>query len=452
MYQCSNPRSHGGKKIMKLPNSSSNLHLLSRDSSLEEALKYPLDEWRIFLHPAQQEAARWSPSENLVITGGPGTGKSIVLLHRSKWLVDQNLSPVIILTRNEYLVWWFQEQYKKMNTIDEPSNIVLFATTRALGHMCPITGLTLRKPISGKELQYSFALGELQIGRPVETRISKPVKHLLIDEGQDLSEDEIVFLEDIGNKSTTRLTVALDPLQAIESARGLAIRELFEGFSSINLTYSYRLSRSNGTLAAAYATRTRTMLADFLPQIRHRSGTKDELNSSANSLDYYIGNPSSIATFGFDGPPPRVKFVAKRNSKTVIAAIGPYLKKWQRLYPRNGIAIIWMGNTDTFFYKALLRASETRSLVKSIHEVKGLEFYAGVVLGFEEGFKTYVEANKRLGTLEGDDLKDKTMSILSLNRLYVALTRFRNEILLLGTDESDAILSLLKELVLNVSP
>jgi superfamily I DNA/RNA helicase len=51
----------------------------------------PLSAWRIFLHPAQRALAeRKIPNKGSVrVTGGPGTGKTVVALHRVKALADR---------------------------------------------------------------------------------------------------------------------------------------------------------------------------------------------------------------------------------------------------------------------------------------------------------------------------------------------------------------------------
>lgn len=51
----------------------------------------PLSAWRIFLHPAQRALAeRKVPNKGSVrVTGGPGTGKTVVALHRVKALADR---------------------------------------------------------------------------------------------------------------------------------------------------------------------------------------------------------------------------------------------------------------------------------------------------------------------------------------------------------------------------
>ncbi|MET8540337.1 DEAD/DEAH box helicase [Kitasatospora sp. NPDC004799] len=61
--------------------------LVSGPDELLEILERPFDAWRIFLHPAQYRVAyRESYNGPARVTGGPGTGKTVVALHRASHL------------------------------------------------------------------------------------------------------------------------------------------------------------------------------------------------------------------------------------------------------------------------------------------------------------------------------------------------------------------------------
>ncbi|MFD0263230.1 UvrD-helicase domain-containing protein [Kitasatospora indigofera] len=61
--------------------------LVSGPAELMDLLERPFDAWRIFLHPSQHRIA-YRPSYNgpARVTGGPGTGKTVVALHRAAHL------------------------------------------------------------------------------------------------------------------------------------------------------------------------------------------------------------------------------------------------------------------------------------------------------------------------------------------------------------------------------
>jgi hypothetical protein len=65
---------------------------------LENYLQHPWERWLVFLNASQQEAAKRQFSGPARVTGGPGTGKTIVLLHRTKNLVERYPQQPILLT------------------------------------------------------------------------------------------------------------------------------------------------------------------------------------------------------------------------------------------------------------------------------------------------------------------------------------------------------------------
>lgn len=77
------------------------------DEAVLDALGNSFDAWRLFLHPEQQRLATTSFKGSAKVTGGPGTGKTVVALHRVRHLVDQlppgQNRPVLLTTYNTNL-------------------------------------------------------------------------------------------------------------------------------------------------------------------------------------------------------------------------------------------------------------------------------------------------------------------------------------------------------------
>lgn len=61
----------------------------SGDQSFNEALNSPLDAWRVFLHPSQRTIVEKTWNGPARVLGEAGTGKTIVVLHRAKVLVEK---------------------------------------------------------------------------------------------------------------------------------------------------------------------------------------------------------------------------------------------------------------------------------------------------------------------------------------------------------------------------
>lgn len=71
------------------PASRSAFHVVGDDDELSEMLAQPLAQWRTYLHQSQYDAA-YKPTYNgpVRITGGAGTGKTVVAIHRAGALAD----------------------------------------------------------------------------------------------------------------------------------------------------------------------------------------------------------------------------------------------------------------------------------------------------------------------------------------------------------------------------
>ncbi|MFI5523479.1 UvrD-helicase domain-containing protein [Streptomyces platensis] len=77
------------------------------DDAVLGALGKSFDAWRLFLHPEQQRLATGDFKGSAKVTGGPGTGKTVVALHRVRHLVDRlppgHSRPVLLATFNTNL-------------------------------------------------------------------------------------------------------------------------------------------------------------------------------------------------------------------------------------------------------------------------------------------------------------------------------------------------------------
>lgn len=78
----------------------------------------PFATWRVYLHPLQREAAFRSYSGPAQVTGGPGTGKTVVALHRARHLARQG-GRVLLTTFTATLTRSLAESLKLLETDDE---------------------------------------------------------------------------------------------------------------------------------------------------------------------------------------------------------------------------------------------------------------------------------------------------------------------------------------------
>jgi superfamily I DNA/RNA helicase/mRNA-degrading endonuclease RelE of RelBE toxin-antitoxin system len=58
------------------------------DETLQAILQQGFERWQVYLHPVQRRIVERSYNGPARVSGGPGTGKTIVALHRVRWLVQ----------------------------------------------------------------------------------------------------------------------------------------------------------------------------------------------------------------------------------------------------------------------------------------------------------------------------------------------------------------------------
>lgn len=88
------------------------------DDAVLGALGKSFDAWRLFLHPEQQRLAIGDFKGSAKVTGGPGTGKTVVALHRVRHLVDRmppgHSRPVLLTTYNTNLALDLKERLRQL--------------------------------------------------------------------------------------------------------------------------------------------------------------------------------------------------------------------------------------------------------------------------------------------------------------------------------------------------
>jgi len=70
------------------PESQSRFVIVDNDEAMLAIMNAPLDQWRVFLHPTQHKLANGDRSGPVRVLGGAGTGKTVLAMHRAKWLAE----------------------------------------------------------------------------------------------------------------------------------------------------------------------------------------------------------------------------------------------------------------------------------------------------------------------------------------------------------------------------
>ena len=70
------------------PDTKRRFFVVEDDLVLQEILEAPLEKWRVFLHPSQRSLVERDWNGPVRVLGGAGTGKTVVAIHRAKWLIE----------------------------------------------------------------------------------------------------------------------------------------------------------------------------------------------------------------------------------------------------------------------------------------------------------------------------------------------------------------------------
>jgi hypothetical protein len=70
------------------PESQSRFVIVDDDEAMLAIMNAPLTQWRVFLHPTQRKLSSGDRSGPVRVLGGAGTGKTVLAMHRAKWLAE----------------------------------------------------------------------------------------------------------------------------------------------------------------------------------------------------------------------------------------------------------------------------------------------------------------------------------------------------------------------------
>ena len=97
------------------PDAQRRFQVIDKDAkNLERALNVPWDKWAIFLHPSQQEIVDMDYSGPARVTGGAGTGKTVVALHRAARLASKEGARVLLTTYSRTLAARLQHHLRSL--------------------------------------------------------------------------------------------------------------------------------------------------------------------------------------------------------------------------------------------------------------------------------------------------------------------------------------------------
>lgn len=95
--------------------------VIEGEDELRRIMAEPLEKWRVFLHPSQRKIAQKEYNGPARILGGAGTGKTVVAMHRAKYLASrcEGQQKILLSTFTANLAADIRENLRKICTLEE---------------------------------------------------------------------------------------------------------------------------------------------------------------------------------------------------------------------------------------------------------------------------------------------------------------------------------------------
>lgn len=101
------------------PESRALFTVADNEQALQEVLNQSIEKWRVFLHPAQRRLAEGKKNGPVRVLGGAGTGKTVVAMHRAKWLanhLDETAGRILFTTFTKNLAADIRQNLNKIGS------------------------------------------------------------------------------------------------------------------------------------------------------------------------------------------------------------------------------------------------------------------------------------------------------------------------------------------------
>ncbi|MDZ7852763.1 MAG: AAA family ATPase [Halomonas sp.] len=128
---------------LKRPDSQRRFRVVEEERELERMLQAPLAHWRVFLHPSQRRLVERNWNGAVRVLGGAGTGKTVVAMHRARWLARrlierldrQDGSRVLLTTFTRNLATDIEKHLQQLCEPDELARIEVINIDRLVSRL-----------------------------------------------------------------------------------------------------------------------------------------------------------------------------------------------------------------------------------------------------------------------------------------------------------------------------
>lgn len=117
-------------------------------SDLAKMLSAPLEQWRVFLHPKQRKLVEWRVNGPIRVLGGAGTGKTVVAMHRARFLAEKVFNSkndrILVTTFTRNLAEDIQANLRQLCSSEALERIEVINIDRWAQHFLQRQGITVK--------------------------------------------------------------------------------------------------------------------------------------------------------------------------------------------------------------------------------------------------------------------------------------------------------------------
>ena len=495
--------SDAANRLMDLAAQSDNpIYLfVESDTDLRLALQTDWKQWMVYLHKSQKEAIERDYTGPAKVTGGAGTGKTVVALHRAAHIAQHSEGKILLTTSSKTLTRRLSTQLhqilpreqatriavqqlhriahallskytkKAVKLADEPAILrgylkaacdkydiqdfdIEFLRTEFIYVICDYKIQTLEeyktiarngrgrslKPTQKEKLWPIFAHTQEALNKAkiltlseayqqatelVSQHKNEQFQHVIVDEAQDFSYPELLFIRALAPQAANDLFLCADPAQRTLSVKvpwSKAGIQIVKGRSN-KLSINYRTSKE---------------ILNFASKLINAS-IEDE---DGELIDQQL-------TSSFSGPTPEVLsyssiqeeiegvcvWIKERLEEGYQARDILILARTELLLAQRAEAILENQNIDYLYLRDDQSLADELASLGTMEQAKGIESKLVVIMGCEEGIIPQIPSS----TTDEDELKQ--IHTQEKNLLYVACTRAREQLLVTHTGQKTSLLS-----------
>jgi superfamily I DNA/RNA helicase len=213
--------------------------VITSDQHLQQILSSSLEQWRLFLHPSQLELVRKDFSGPVRVLGGAGTGKTVVALHRARYLLKHHLQAedrLLLTTFTSNLAEILSEQLDTLIDQSLRTRVEVKHIDRIAREICEEKlGLSIKKLISKNtdwEIVWSQVKSAYQLNEDI-CQLAKREFNLIIDPEGIEELDSYLEVVRTGMKTRLRRTERQDIWYVVEKLRKWMIDRGWYGYSDL---------------------------------------------------------------------------------------------------------------------------------------------------------------------------------------------------------------------------